>query len=71
MFNTKKMPKNQQIVFDNVLHVMSQYKPFLATVVWLNENFENIYSKHQTDIEVYKYIFNYFKIKYKKDKDEI
>jgi hypothetical protein len=71
MFNTKKMPKNQQIVFDNVLNVMSKYKPLLASVVWLNENFENIYSTCQTDIEVYEYIFNYFKIKYKKDKNEI
>ena len=71
MFNTTEMPKEKERLFNNILTVLGSQSPFLASVVWMNENFENVYSKYQTDIEVYEHIFDHFKIKYKKDKNEI
>ncbi len=42
-------------------------QPFLQTIVWMNDNFSDIYRQKETDIEVYEYIFDHFKIQYKKD----
>lgn len=67
-FNTpfKENTIKKEEVFSNILKVVVHSgQPFLSTVVWLNDNFEFIYSKYQTDIEVYEHVFDHFKIKYK------
>jgi len=71
MFNSFNTPFTENInkkeeVFSNILSVVVHSgRPFISTVVWMNDNFEFIYSSYPTDIEVYEHIFDHFKIKYK------
>ena len=39
-------------------------RPILPTVIWLNDNFEDIYEYIDNEEEVYKYIFNEMQVHY-------
>ncbi len=39
--------------------------PYLTTIIWFNDNFEKIYMSANTGEEIYKQIFDHFKIEYK------
>jgi hypothetical protein len=44
---------------------MNQNLPMVKTIVWLNENFEDIYWKSDTEVQVYEKIFDELGVLYK------
>jgi len=68
MFNTpfEKDEFKKTQIFSNTLNVLLKSgKPLLSSIVWLNDNFENICEISDSDAEIYENIFDEFKIKYK------
>lgn len=56
------MTKLYSLIFAVLMNVN---KPLLQTIIYLNENFEDIYDATVTDVEVYEYIFDELNISYK------
>lgn len=49
--------------------LMNTGKPLIQTIIWLNDNFEDVYKTSETDVRVYEYIFDELGVNYS-DKDK-
>lgn len=71
MMNTKFREEDKETVekmtklYSQIFAVlMNVNKPILSTVVYLNENFERIYQKSPTEVDVYTEIFKVLDVSY-------
>ena len=71
--NTKFQETDKDIVntmtkfYAQILAVLlNADKPLLQTIIYMNENFEDIYFACDNDVDRYKYIFDEMGIEYKK-----
>lgn len=44
--------------------LLTSGEPLIQTIIWLNENFEDIYSRANTEVEAYEQILDEFSINY-------
>ena len=64
-FKNKSKEKEMTKLYSQIFAVlMGQNKPILSSVIWLNDNFEDLYYTFDTEVEVYEYVFQQLEVQY-------